>query len=179
MLLMPNKDWHWEFNAEHKTLSIALGSEMEFLTPYNAKLLIPDALQASEFSVEHAKFYMNMLEQLPKILTMSDAAIVQTALNATAAHFLLKPQMPKSWFFETSEECVYSEVGKLFQLTCNNQRVLALVVENSLQAATVLLLSPSCQLSGSKSLNQFDTIKVMHDRLQPARRVTRRHTAAA
>ncbi|NKF51487.1 cell division protein ZapC [Shewanella sp. WXL01] len=179
MLLMPNKDWHWEFNEAYGQLSISLGSEMEFLTPYKAKLLIPDALSNSEFCVEHAKFYIAMLERLPKILKLSDAAIVQTALNATAAHFLLKPQMPKSWFFETSNECVYSEVGKLFNLKCNGESVLVMVVDDSLQASTVMILSHNCQLTESKLLQQFDTIKVMHDRLQPMRRMPAKQVVAA
>lgn len=174
---MPNKDWHWEFNARYQQLSISLGSEMEFLTPYTTKLLIPDAFSASEFNVEHAAFYIKMLELLPKVLHISDAGIVQTALNATAAHFMLKPQMPKSWYFEQSEECVFSGVGKLFQLTCNGVGVLVLVIEESLQAATVMLLSSSCQLSDSKSLKQFDVIKVMHDRLHPIRKA--KHIIAA
>jgi cell division protein ZapC len=167
---MPNKDWHWEFNTRYQQLSISLGSEMEFLTPYKTKQLIPDAKGGCEFSVEHAKFYINLAEILPNVLHISDAGIVQTALNATAAHFLLNPQMPKSWYFDNSDECVFSEVGKLFQLNCNGTGVLVLVVENSLQAATVMLLSKSCRLSESKSLTQFDTIKVMHNRLFPLRK---------
>ncbi|MDP5147166.1 cell division protein ZapC [Shewanella sp. ULN5] len=170
MLLMPNKDWHWEFNTRYQQLSISLGSEMEFLTPYKTKLLIPDALGMTEFSVEHAKYYIRLLEILPKVLHISDAGVVQTALNATAAHFLLKPQMPKSWFFSASDECVFCSTGKLFQLNCNGVGVLVLVVEDSLQAATVMLLSKSCALSDTKTLNQFDTIKVMHNRLHPLRK---------
>ncbi|MCL1144144.1 cell division protein ZapC [Shewanella gaetbuli] len=170
MLLMPNKDWHWEFNSRYQQLSISLSSEMEFLTPYKTKQLIPDALTRAEFSVEHAKFYIRLLEMLPKVLHISDAGIVQTALNATAAHFLLKPQMPKSWFFEASDECVFSDTGKLFQINCNGKSALVLVVENSLQAATVMLLSQSCALTESKSLNQFDVIKVMHNRLHPLKK---------
>ncbi|WP_394494784.1 cell division protein ZapC [Shewanella sp. ENK2] len=170
MLLMPNKDWQWEYNENFNQLSISLGSEMEFLTPYKTKTLIPDALVTSEFSVEHAKFYIHMLETLPKVVNMSDAAIVQTALNATAAHFLLKPQMPKSWFFEISQECVYCEVGKLFNLNANGSRVLVMVVENSLQAALVMVLSKECPLTDSKTLQQFETIKVMHNRLNPLRK---------
>lgn len=170
MLLMPNKDWHWEFNTRYQQLSVSLGSEMEFLTPYKTKQLIPDALGMMEFSVEHAKFYIRLLEILPKVLHISDAGIVQTALNATAAHFLLQSQMPKSWFFLASDECVYCDIGKIFQLNCNGVNVLVLVVEDGLQAATVMLLSKSCALSGTKSLNQFDAIKVMHNRLHPLRR---------
>jgi len=124
----------------------------------------------TEFSVEHAKYYIRMLEILPKVLHISDAGVVQTALNATAAHFLLKPQMPKSWFFSASDECVFCSTGKLFQLNCNGVGVLVLVVEDSLQAATVMLLSKSCALSDIKTLNQFDTIKVMHNRLHPLRK---------
>lgn len=98
MLLMPQKDWQWKYNDSYGVLGVSLGSEIEFLTSYKAKLLIPDALSSMEFNIAHAKFYMSLLDRLPKTLSLSDAAIVQIALNATAAHFMLTPQMPKSWF---------------------------------------------------------------------------------
>ena len=170
MLLMPQKDWQWKYNDSYGVLGVSLGSEIEFLTSYKAKLLIPDALSSMEFNIAHAKFYMSLLDRLPKTLSLSDAAIVQIALNATAAHFMLTPQMPKSWFFSASDECVFCSTGKLFQLNCNGVGVLVLVVEDSLQAATVMLLSKSCALSDTKTLNQFDTIKVMHNRLHPLRK---------
>lgn len=170
MLLMPTKDWRWEFNEEYGQLALSLDTQMSFLTAYKTKMLIPDALKGMKFSVEHAKFYIRMLERLPQLLTLSDAMIVQTALNATAAHFLLKPQMPKSWFFDVSDECVYFDLGKVFQLKNNQQSMLVLVVEVGLQSVLVMNLSAACQLSDNKSLSQFDTIKVMHDRLHPLSR---------
>ena len=59
---------------------------------------------------------------------------------------------------------------KLFQLNCGSAKVLVLVVENGLQAATVMILSQQCQLTESKLLTQFDTIKIMHNRLHPLRK---------
>ncbi|QSX35718.1 cell division protein ZapC [Shewanella sedimentimangrovi] len=177
MLLMPNRDWQWTYNDAYGVLSVSLGAEMEFLTPYKAKSLIPDALHEHEFSVEHARFYIELLDRLQKNLKLTDAALVQIALNATAAHFMLKPQMPKSWFFDTSDVCVYAEVGKVFELKCNREKYLVLVVENTLQAALVMMLSSECCLSDAKSLQQFDTIKVMHNRLHEIR--VKRHTVAA
>ncbi len=178
MLLMPQRDWQWKYNDSYGVLGVSLGSEIEFLTPYKAKLLIPDALTQMEFSIAHAKFYIELLDKLPKVLSLSDAAIVQIALNATAAHFMLTPQMPKSWFFDNSDVCVYSDVGKVFELKCQKERALVLVVENTLQAALVMLLSPECVLSSTKSMVQFETIKVMHNRLHPLR-VQQRHIVAA
>ncbi|SUI72487.1 cell division protein ZapC [Shewanella morhuae] len=177
MLLMPQKDWQWKYNDSYGLLGVSLGSEIEFLTAYKARSLIPDALSGMEFSIEHAKFYMSLIDKLPKALSLTDAAIVQIALNATAAHFMLTPQMPKSWFFDNSDVCVYSDVGKVFELKCQKQRVLALVIENTLQSALVMLLSPGCVLSSAKIMQQFETIKVMHNRLHPLR--AQRHVVAA
>ena len=177
MLLMPQKDWQWKYNDSYGLLGVSLGSEIEFLTAYKAKLLIPDALSGMEFSIAHAKFYMSLIDKLPKALSLTDAAIVQIALNATAAHFMLTPQMPKSWFFDNSDVCVYSDVGKVFELKCQKQRVLALVIENTLQSALVMLLSPACVLSGARTRVQFGPIKVMHNRLHPLR--AQRHVVAA
>ncbi|BAJ01830.1 cell division protein ZapC [Shewanella violacea] len=167
MLLMPKRDWQWKYNDAYSVLSISLGSEMEFLTPYKMKMLIPDALMELDFSVEHAKFYIEFLELLTNLSCIADAFKVQLALNATAAHFLLKPQMPKSWFFATSSMCVFSELGKIFKLSCREVNAQVLVVETSVQASLVMLLDEKLQLSDSKSLAQFECIKVMHDRLHP------------
>ncbi|TVL40969.1 cell division protein ZapC [Shewanella algae] len=169
MLLMPSRDWQWRYNDSYGVLSVSLGSEMEFLTPYKAKTLIPDAMKEAEFSVEHAKFYIDLLDRLTKSLSLTDAQVVQLALNATAAHFMQKPQMPKSWFFDTSAVCVYSEPGKMFDLKCRGERVLVMVVETGLQASLVMMLANECRLSDVKTLTRFETIKVMHDRLHPLR----------
>ncbi|QSX32157.1 cell division protein ZapC [Shewanella avicenniae] len=169
MLLMPDQFWQWKYNASYEVLSISLGQEMEFLTPYKNKVLIPDALGSSEFDVEHAEYYEEIVKRLTSRVSLADAFLVQLALNATAARFMLKPQMPKSWFFESSDVCVYSEPGKLFDLRCNGDRALVMVVETSLQASLVMLLDESCTLSDSKTLKRFETIKVMHDRLHPLR----------
>ncbi|MCG9721623.1 cell division protein ZapC [Shewanella sp. Isolate7] len=177
MLLMPQRDWQWIYNDSYGVLSVSLGSDMEFLTPYKTKALIPDALATTEFNVDHAKFYIEFIERIGKSLNIADAVRVQLALNATAAHFLLKPQMPKSWFFETSAVCVYSELGKVFQLKCQGEVVQVLVVESNIQASLVMLLSPELRLSDSKAMRQFDCIKVMNDRLHPLK--ANRQIAAA
>lgn len=169
MLLMPQETWQWNFNTSYGVLSVSLGADMEFVTPYKSKVLIPDALGSSEFDCDHARYYMDIVERLGKRMSLSDAYLVQVALNATAARFMHKPQMPKSWYFESSDVCVYSEPGKLFDLRCNGDRVLVLVVETSLQASLVMMLDETCALTDTKNLKRFDTIKVMHDRLHPLR----------
>ncbi|MCZ4336402.1 cell division protein ZapC [Shewanella colwelliana] len=178
MLLMPQRDWQWIYNDTYGVLSVSLGLDMEFLTPYKSKALIPDALATMEFSVEHARFYIDFIERLGKSITVSDALKVQLSLNATAAHFMLKPQMPKSWYFDSSAVCVYSELAKVFQLRCQSVDVQVMVVESNIQSSLVMLLSPELALTDSKSLRQFDCIKVMNDRLQPLK-ISRHKSAAA
>lgn len=53
MLLLPQKDWHWKYNDSYGVLGVSLGSEIEFLTAYKAKSLIPDALSSMEFNIAH------------------------------------------------------------------------------------------------------------------------------
>ncbi len=179
MLLMPKREWQWIYNDAYGVLSVSLGSDMEFLTPYKIKSLIPDALGLLEFSVEHAKFYIDFIERLGKTVNVADAVKVQLALNATAAHFLLKPQMPRSWFFDCSAVCVYSEIAKVFQLHCQGTDVDVMVVESGIQASLVMLLSPQLELSDNKQLSQFECIKVMNDRLRPIKVVKQGQVAAA
>ncbi|RLV60041.1 cell division protein ZapC [Parashewanella curva] len=179
MLFMPKRDWQWKYNDEHEVLSVLLGDEVEFLTPYSKKQLIPDALMDVKFDVTHAKFYLDLIDRLQRALKTSDAGLVQIVLNATAAHFMLQSQMPKSWFFKPSSTCVFSENGKVFTLRTemNNETLLVLAVDAGLQSTCVMVLSAECAVSDKKTLKQFDVIKVMNDRLSPLQ--AQKHTAAA
>ncbi|WP_133406650.1 cell division protein ZapC [Parashewanella tropica] len=179
MLLMPKRDWQWKYNDAHGVLGISLGDDYEFLTPYSKKQLIPDALMDLEFDVAHARFYIDLLDRLQKVLKASEAGLVQIALNATAAHFMLQSQMPKSWFFKPSTTCVFSENGKVFTLVSefNNEKLLVLAVEAGIQSSCIMLLSEEAVISENKTLKQFDVIKVMNERLFPLQ--TNRQTAAA
>ncbi|GLS84622.1 cell division protein ZapC [Paraferrimonas haliotis] len=171
MLLMPNTDWQWIYNEQRNCLTISLGEEYEFLTPYCSRVLIPDALTNVEFDCEHAQYYIAFIESLQSAANISSAQKVQMALNATAAYFLLKPQMPKSWFFKESSELVYPKVGKVCSLQLENeQKVAVVVIEAGIQASVVLMVHDEVQLSSKKSLSQFDAIKVMNNRLQPLKR---------
>ncbi|MBV7314619.1 cell division protein ZapC [Shewanella sp. NIFS-20-20] len=168
MLLMPQRDWQWGYNDTHHVLGASLGSEMEFLTPYAYKQLIPDARGVMAFNMDHAKYYIELIDKIKLQLNVADAQLVQVALNATAARFMLTPQMPRSWFFNPSHQCVYGEVGKVVELeTTASQRTKVLIVETSLQAALVMILNKQCHLTDQKHLQRFDVIKVMHDRLHP------------
>ena len=179
MLLMPKKDWQWKYNDALSVLNLSLGSEMEFLTPYTKRKIIPDAFFEVQFCVDHARFYIDMLEKLPKSIMVSDAALVQIALNATAAHFMLQSQMPKSWYYKQSTTCVYSEIGKVFELRAefNDSKILSLVVDSSIQVTTLMVLSIKCDIAENKCLKQFDVIKVMNDRLFPL--LNKKQTAVA
>ena len=167
MLLMPRGDWHWKFNSNQSVLAIHLGEDLEFLTPYGDKLLVPNANYDTIFRVEHAAFYTDMLSMLKSQLSLSDASIVQIALNATAIHFMLSPQMPKSWHFLAKDVFIFCELGRMYELQTTSERVVVLVVEQSPQAAQVMLISRVCSLSDGKVMNRFDTLKVMLNRLHP------------
>ncbi|GLP98062.1 cell division protein ZapC [Paraferrimonas sedimenticola] len=177
MLLVPNGSWQWQYNEQRQLLMLSLGDELEFATPYHNKVLIPDALGTAMFDAHHAAFYQKFIERIAKVRA-SDAAKVQMALNATAAHFMLQPQMPKSWFFAESSQLVYSEVGKCFQLKTEQGKALAVVVDAGIQASLVMLLSPQLELNHKKSLQQFEVIKVMNNRLQPLPRSQSQTVAA-
>lgn len=79
--------------------------------------------------------------------------------------------------FDVSSMCVYSELAKVFQLRCQGVDAQVMVVESNIQASLVMLLAPELSLNGSKSLRQFECIKVMNDRLQPLK--VKRQIAAA
>ncbi|MGL4473719.1 MAG: cell division protein ZapC domain-containing protein, partial [Shewanella sp.] len=156
MLFLPQQDWLWGYNDQYQVLSAHLGAEMEFLTPYTIKQLIPDAKYLQPFTMAQARYYIELIDSMKRQLSLTDALIVQIGLNGTAAKYLLTPQMPKSWFFNASQQCVFSDVGKVVELvTTTNIRAKVLIVDTSLQAASVMLLDESRELSEQKVLHRF------------------------
>ncbi|MBY6185487.1 cell division protein ZapC [Marinobacter hydrocarbonoclasticus] len=179
MYITPEPSWAWMYHHEEEKLALELGEDWLFLTPFCARLLIPDSLHGSAFSAEHADYYENVLTRLRKQVPQSAPELVQIALNMTAAHFFSLPMMPKSWHFRTSDQIAYACEGKLVELNTGEHRARFVVVEGGEQSSLVMLLDGSLPLGNKKSMNQFDLIKVMNDRLAPCKIARNKGIAAA
>ncbi|MBY5920442.1 cell division protein ZapC [Ferrimonas balearica] len=179
MYITPEPSWVWMYHHEEEKLALEFGEDWLFLTPFNARSLIPDSLHGSAFSAEHADYYESVLTQLRKYLDLSAPELVQIALNLTAAHFFSLPMMPKSWHFKASEQIAYACNGKLVELNTGSERGRFVVVDGGEQSSLLMLLEDTLSLGNKKSLKRFELIKVMNDRLSPSRRLKHRRIVAA
>ncbi|MFQ3196938.1 MAG: cell division protein ZapC [Paraglaciecola sp.] len=103
-------------------------------------------------------------------MVMSSAQLSQILLNATAALAFHKHLSVKSWHFATQqtpgihcqlallEPLAQDEVYKLGQV---------LVLQQDRQASTCMSLAPTFQINATKTLAQFELIRVMNNRFIP------------
>lgn len=177
-MLQPTNLWQWQYAESEDELRLDLDATMAFSTAYRKKHLTQEIFRDTQFSIEDAHFYQFICAQLQDLGLWSDAQMVQIAFNATAVQRFFKPTMPKSWYFKANQMInVNSDVhfgsgsseslavGKPCLLYTEDNVGQFLLVECGETASLCMLLDQSLALTDSKSLNQFDMIKVMNDRL--------------
>ena len=180
-MLQPTNLWQWQYAESGDELRLDLDATMAFSTAYRKKHLTQEIFRDSQFSVEDAHFYQLICMQFQSLNLYSDAQIVQIALNATAVKRFFKPTMPKSWYFKENQLMNFNQghiggyggagnqvslgVGKSCLLYTEDNVGQFLLVECGDSASLCMLLDESLALNESKSLNQFEIIKVMNDRL--------------
>jgi len=165
-MLTPTKDWYWQYDEQQKRLTLDLGEDMLFVTPYATKQLSGGVLVSQGFSLENMEFYTRLQQELEASgLKLSPAMKTQIAINATAVKSFYRPLMPKSWYFQRQEN--FGDFHQLSVLNSECGSALVLVIEREGQSALCMLLSQQLTLCEDKELNQFDVIKVMQDCLCP------------
>ncbi|WKE67364.1 cell division protein ZapC [Gallaecimonas kandeliae] len=169
MILEPAHNWAWQYDPAQDRLSIALGGDWLFVTPYGSKWLIPDARSGGAFDVDDARYYEAVLEVLAGAQAWSDAQMVQIALNACAIRRFAKPSMPKSWFFaENPQAQQLGACPALLSLQSAFGRGQCLALESFESSTLCMLLDASLALSDSQCLEPFQVVKVMNNRLWPS-----------
>lgn len=172
-MLQPTNSWQWQYAESEDELRLDLDATMAFSTAYRKKHLTQEIFRDTQFSIEDAHFYQFMCTQLQDLGHWSHAQMVQIALNATAVQRFFKPTMPKSWYFKANQMINFNPCKRLASFSVGRPCALYtednvgqfLLVECSDSASLCMLLDESLMLTESKSLNQFDMIKVMNDRL--------------
>ncbi|WP_392553398.1 cell division protein ZapC [Orbus wheelerorum] len=163
--IRPGDNWHWYFDSKYDCLMLEITSDMIFRSRYPAKMLIPDAFQSSQFSVDDASAYYQFYESC-SALNLSEPQKVELVLNAIVANNFLKPQMPKSWYFIQQPMLftpAFAEVVEA-QTQDNAERINLLVVEAGSSASVCLIAQNDVSMVG-KTFNITDVVKVMNDRL--------------
>ncbi|MBT9433314.1 cell division protein ZapC [Candidatus Sodalis endolongispinus] len=172
MKITPGDNWHWFFDAEHDRMMLDLSDGLVFRSRFCAKMLTPDAFERTRFCVDDAALYYQF-EDKSRALPLNDALRAELVLNALVALRFSKPQMPKSWHFQTQYHAdAWQPMGGDSVQVCvsdGGERARLLVAEAGDNASLCVLAQPGLALAGRR-MALGDAIKIMHDRLQPASR---------
>jgi cell division protein ZapC len=165
-MLQASKQWKWIACPTLNRLLVDLNQEMRLCTPYKLRQLTDSVIHHSEFSLEDAAFYQQVYQYLDSFNLWKPAEICQIALNATAAKYHLKPVLAKSWFFDIY---IGSEpsVEAIIKLHSRQQSGEFLIIDHNNDASLCISLSEHFQLDENLSLNQFEVIKVLNNRVHP------------
>lgn len=164
--MQASKEWQWQRCEKRNRLLIDLGDDLQLCTPYRLYQLTADSSCNPNFCIDDATYYQNVFSYLQSFTLWSEAQCCQIALNATAAKFHLRPMLAKSWFFdeyvglEPRTEAIISlqssvQSGEFFIVECDNESALCLCLE------------PNYQLDEHLSLEQFQAIRVLNNRIHP------------
>ncbi|MCE2571940.1 cell division protein ZapC domain-containing protein [Motilimonas eburnea] len=165
MILKPDDNWLWKIDNKSSQLTLELGDDLVFQPYLNRKKMVPFYQTEQPFSVDDAAIYYQLLDQLSP-QDLASAVKVYWILNAITAIRFHKPMMPQSWFFKTQPQFYQASQGELISLTCNaGHSARYLVLESNSQITLCMLVEPQHIFSQHKTLQQFDVIKVMNDRV--------------
>lgn len=167
MHIRPTEDWYWYFDEKLDALMIDLSQDMIFRSRLTKKMIIIDALDGREFSVEDATLYYQFSESC-EVLALCEPNKVELILNALAVRNYLKPLMPKSWYFEAQTCLFVPKIGDIAVATIqtSHEIVQLLVIDSSSTAALCIIAQPTAFIAG-KTYYLGEAIKVMHNRLFP------------
>lgn len=165
MILKPDDNWLWQFDIDASTLSLKLGDEFEFQPYLPVKKMVAIKQPDMAFSLDDTTIYYQLLEQLSDH-DLPNAIKVHWILNAITAIRFHKPLMPQSWFYATQAQRYQPQQGELVELVGKAfHGAQYLVLEACEQTSLCMLIEREHFLSAQKTLQQFDVIKVMNDRV--------------
>ncbi len=173
MILLPDDNWCWCFDAARDRLLLDLSAELQFETAYPARQLVAAAREAHPFSLDDTSHYFHLLECIAE-LPLSEPERVQIVLNAIAACRFCKPMLPQSWFFHDYDLMHKPPLlGEVVSMIGEHGHGDFLVIEPGETASLCLLLGERLALNEEKQLTQSGIIKVMNNRLIPFQAVNR------
>ncbi|MDP5031102.1 cell division protein ZapC domain-containing protein [Paraglaciecola sp.] len=163
-MLQPTTRWYWYCDNQH--LMLSLHKNLQFKTAFNLRCLLNTPNCKQGFSLIDTERYVCLAEQLQSShLKVNGAQLTQILINATAALAFHKPITLRSWYFAHQNNA--GSIRQLASLENDAGKGTVLILEQTLEVATCMVVSPHLMLHANKQLRQFELIKVMKNRLIP------------
>ena len=165
MKIKPDDHWRWYFDENHDRMMLDLANGMLFRSSFPSKMLTTFARQTTPFTVDDASYY-SIFDERARRLNLPNEQHAELVLNSLIALRFLKPQMPKSWYFDVYHQLTEPLLGQLIQISCKETKKngIFIVAEAGSSASLCLLAQPQFDLS-DRSLTFCDPIKIMNDRM--------------
>ena len=175
MLLEPSNKWYWQYDYASQFIVIQLSDGLAMSCHLDKRNMNNLCKGRINFCAEDSSYYYYFLEAL-KDLAFTVPEKVQIALNAVTNLRFHKVKMPQSWFFDYNHSDVSFRTGDIITLSLKGNNVQFVILEADDRVSTCMLLEDTVQLSDSKTLDKFDVIRVMNDRLQIQNAVAKKRT---
>ncbi|CAB0149968.1 Cell division protein ZapC [Pseudidiomarina piscicola] len=165
-----SQHWRWLYDSEQKQLIVELDHGLVHKCPYKASRLIPLQPMQAAFTTDDASCFQEFYDILSAYELWDPMLLTQAAINRTILEHFGRPQMPQSWYFQSCEVPPnYSlDTGALVELNSGTEKGIFAIMNGDDEFAECMLLSPSMALSDVKTLQQYDSVKVLRNRLQPS-----------
>lgn len=165
-----SQHWRWIFDPETQQLSVELDHGLVHKCPYKPSRLIPMNPLHAAFTMEDAECFQEFYDVLSAYELWDPMLLTQAALNRTILERFGRPQMPQSWYFQSATEApnYQLDVGALVELNSGLENALFAIIAIDDEFAECMLLVSSMTLSEVKQIQQFDSVKVLRNRLQPS-----------
>ncbi|WP_372881104.1 cell division protein ZapC domain-containing protein [Psychromonas sp.] len=162
----PQANWHWLFDQSRATLTLDMGNSAVDIS-YKSSMLTYQFDKPVFFTIEDVACYIDFFED-PALDAYSPAFRCKLILHILAVRLFHKPIMPKNWLFD-------SHPGKPYQSARGDHVILIssavkqaktyFVLDNSDDFLLCMLVEKSHALTPCRTFNQFQIVKVAHDKI--------------
>lgn len=157
--------WQWVFDEQRQCLQLEMDGLLLDLS-FQRRVLQQNIPALASFDTDDATHYNRVKDYLEDRSTLSVSQQLQATLHATAALRFLKPSLPQSWHFRFSE--VIEQWPDTHLLCCLDSGIECadfLILAQDERTSLCMLLGQDMRLAPTKSIQQFDCIRVLNDRL--------------
>ncbi|WP_028866055.1 cell division protein ZapC domain-containing protein [Psychromonas aquimarina] len=162
----PKANWQWQFDTEREKLMLNMG-DYSIDIVYKANMLAFHSADPVFFTIEDVANYIELFDSI-SLSDFPPQISCTIIVHILAVGLFHKPLMPKSWLFKSLNSGT-QEVNKGDRVTLTSSRTDQtgdyLVLENSDDFVLCMLVGDSHALTASKSLQQFQIVKVTRDKI--------------